>query len=99
MLAKIILFTFIAVSLAFNANAQILIIEEGFESGFHTFSVSGNAAQVVEANDAREGRYVLKSQLTNASNNPERTEVSLNQSGRKFEVDQLCDTNYPVNHW
>ena len=88
MLAKNKLFTFIAVSLAFNANAQILIIEEGFESGSHTFSVSGNAAQVVEAAAAREGRYVLKSQLTNASTNPERTEVSLNQSGRKFEVDQ-----------
>jgi hypothetical protein len=65
-----------------------LFLYEGFESGTHSFKVSGNTAQIIEVANAREGKYVLKSQLTNASNNPERTEVSLNQDGRKFEVDQ-----------
>ena len=55
----------------------MLIVEESFESGTHPFANSGNSPQVVTAPDARSGAYVMKSQLTPASPDPERTEVSL----------------------
>ena len=44
-----------------------LIIEEGFESGKLPFRASGNAPEVVQATDARAGKYVMKSELTRAS--------------------------------
>jgi hypothetical protein len=77
-----------------SLNVSALIIEEGFESATHGFLNSGNPPVVVQAADARDGSYVMKSQLTPDTNNPERTEVSLRTKPTSqtnlwnFDVDQ-----------
>jgi hypothetical protein len=64
-----------------------LILEEGFEAGTQPFAGSGNTPVAVAVPDARAGSYVMKSQLTPDSTDPERTEVTLNQSQWNFDVD------------
>jgi hypothetical protein len=67
-------------------NASALILEEGFESG-QPFNTSGNPPVAVAVPDARVGSQVMMSQLTPNSPDPERTEVTLNQSQWNFDVD------------
>lgn len=67
-------------------NAPALILEEGFESG-QLLSTSGNPPVAVAVPDARVGSYVMKSQLTLDSPDPERTEVTLSQSQYNFDVE------------
>jgi hypothetical protein len=71
------------------ANSKVtLILEEGFESGKHTFIISGNSPEVIEEPDALNGNYMMKSQLTPSSKDPKRTEVSLNTTSLMYEVDR-----------
>lgn len=63
-----------------------LIIEEGFESGKLPFGASGNAPEVVQATDARAGKYVMKSELTRASKVRKRTELSVSDKIVNFDV-------------
>jgi hypothetical protein len=65
-----------------------LIVAEGFESGTLPFGGSGNTPEVVAVPDARAGSYVMKSQLTPASPNSYRTEVTLNATRRRFLPDE-----------
>jgi MYXO-CTERM domain-containing protein len=67
------------------AHAQ-LVIEEGFESGQLPFGCSGNCPAVIQTADAREGSWVMKSELTQSSNDPKRTEVSVSASIINFDV-------------
>lgn len=59
-----------------------LIMQESFESGNYTSNVkkiktSGNLAEVIQTTDAREGEYILKSQISPERDNLYRTELSL----------------------
>ena len=63
-----------------------LIIEDGFESGKLPFKASGNAPEVVQATDARAGKYVMKSELTRASKVRKRTELSVSDKIVNFDV-------------
>jgi hypothetical protein len=71
-----------------------LIVVEDFEDTTHSFLKSGNLPVVVADPDARAGSYVIKSQLTPDSPDPERTEVSLRTqpkdqpNGWNFDIDQ-----------
>jgi hypothetical protein len=67
------------------AHAQ-LVIEEGFESGQLPFGCSGNCPEVIQVADARAGSWVMKSELTQSSSDPKRTEVSVNSSIINFDV-------------
>ncbi len=55
------------------------LIEEGFESGTFPplFKVSGNAPEIVKVSDAREGNYVMRSELNQSSEIPHRTEAAI----------------------
>ena len=64
-----------------------LILEDGFESGSYDYTVSGNSPLVVQSSNAKEGMYILKSQLTPDSDDPERTEVSLRDLKYNFDID------------
>ena len=63
-----------------------LLLEEGFESGMYSHKHSGNAPEVVEQDDARAGKYALKSQINPSRENKYRTETSFNKEGLIFEV-------------
>ena len=63
-----------------------LIIEEGFESGKLVFNASGNPPEVVQTPDARAGKYVMKSVLTNTSKVLKRTEASISEQIVNFDV-------------
>lgn len=67
------------------AHAQ-LVIEEGFESGQLPYGCSGNCPEVIQVPDARAGSYVMKSELTQDSPDPMRTEVSVSDSIINFDV-------------
>ena len=77
--------------LGHQTNAQELLLNEGFESGELNLKVSGdgsNPPEVIQSETARRGNYVMKSQLNNSSNNPERTEVTINTTEYNFDVDK-----------
>ena len=63
-----------------------LIVEEGFESGTLPFKASGNAPEVIATDDARAGKYVMKSQLNQKSKIAERTELSINKKNVNFDI-------------
>ena len=69
-----------------SSEGDRLIIEEGFESGVLPFKPSGNAPEVVLGTDARAGKYVMKSELSRASNVSKRTEVSVSDKIVNFDV-------------
>ena len=73
-----------------QVNAQQLLLNEGFESGILSLgaSGSGNTPEVVTSQDARCGNYVLKSQLSHSSTNPERTEATTGLPKYNFAIDQ-----------
>ncbi|MBG7611218.1 polysaccharide lyase [Polaribacter sp. BAL334] len=63
------------------AGAQ-LTMQESFETGDYTSNIkeiktSGNPAEVIKTTDAREGEYILKSQISPERDNLYRTELSL----------------------
>lgn len=74
--------------LSYQTNAQELLFNEGFESGILSIGTSGTPPEVVISQDARGGNYVLKSQLSNSSIDPERSEVSINENAYNFAIDQ-----------
>ena len=67
---------------------NILLFDEGFESGVLNLKVSGdrsNDPEVIRSGTARAGNYVMKSQLSSETAEPYRTEVTLNKEGLLFE--------------
>ena len=77
--------------LATVAFADVLIVEEGFESGalLDIFNPSGNTPEVIQTAHARAGEYIMKSELNQASGvdgHPHRAEVSVRKDVVNFDV-------------
>jgi hypothetical protein len=71
-----------------QAEKNILLFDEGFESGVLNLKVSGdrsNVPEVIRSETARAGNYVMKSQISSETAGPFRTEVSLNKEKLIFE--------------
>ena len=62
-----------------------LLFDEGFESGTFDLKVDGNDPVVVQLENAPEGNFVMKSQLSSETNDTYRTEASLNIDELYFE--------------
>jgi hypothetical protein len=84
---KYALLVFVITIMFCQVNAQELLFEEGFESGELNIKASGNTPEVI-FEDACNGSYVMKSQLSNNSLDPKRTEVTLNTSELNFGIEQ-----------
>ena len=65
---------------------NMLLIEEGFESGQLLFHVSGNSPVIEKVKNARRGNFVLKSELSNLSKVPIRTEIAIKGKDVNFDV-------------